>query len=134
MKTTARFEIQRRQQLKKLFSIKNLEEIWRKRVRNQLRQLDVRDLHDYYDFHASLDSHIRAIIVDIQSGNYRSDPPLIYRLEKKLGVCRHVLIPSPADALVFQVLTESLDVELTKKQPSSNAYYSRNRHSVEMPH
>ena len=134
MTTTARFELQRSKQLKKLFTKKRLVSLWRKLVKNQMRNLDVKDLHDYYDFNYGIESRVDGIIEKILSGLYRAQAPLVYKVEKKLGVCRHMMIPSPSDALVFQVLTDELYEALKKAQPSKGAFYSRDRHTLKLPH
>ena len=134
MKTTARFEIQRSKELKKLFVKRRMLELWRKLVKEQLRGLDIKDLHDYYDFNYAIDSKVDAVIEKVSSGLYRAEAPLVYKMEKKFGVCRHMLIPSPSDALVFQVLTDELFDALIKAQPSERAFYSRDRHFLKLPH
>lgn len=134
MTTTARFELQRRRQLNELFTKKHLLYVWRKLVRQQLRKIEITDLHDYYDFNINIEIRIEEIIEKIESGLYRAEAPLIIRAEKKMGICRHMLVPSPSDALVFQVLTDKLYAQLAKHQPSKNAYYSRDRHSLPLPH
>jgi hypothetical protein len=106
MRTTARFEIDRQKQLATVFTRDRLVTIWKDRVRNQLRRQAITDLHDYYDFHSTIDAQADAIIERVLNGQYRSEAPIIYKLEKKIGICRHMMIPSPSDALVFQVLTE----------------------------
>src|SRR5690606_1338415 len=60
--------------------------------------------------------------------------PLIYRIEKKFGVCRHIVIPQPADALILQIITEFISREVLTNQPSENAFYSRDRHQPKKPH
>ncbi len=134
MTTTARFELQRRKQLHALFTKKRLVTLWRKLVRQQLRKLEITDLHDYYDFNVNIEERALEIIEKIDAGLYRAESPLIYRVEKKMGICRHMLVPSPSDALVFQILTDELHEQLVKRQPSPNAYYSRDRHSIPLPH
>src|SRR3954447_11410079 len=103
MKTTARFEIERQKQLSIVFTRAKLVSTWKDLVRQQLRRQAVTDLHDYYDFHSTIDAQADVIIERVLSGHYRAEPPIIYKLEKKFGICRHMMIPSPADALVFQV-------------------------------
>jgi hypothetical protein len=73
-----------------------------------MRQLDILDLHDYYDFNFNIEDRAREIRNQVLKGQYKASPPLIYRLEKKYGICRHIMIPSPSDALVFQTITEYL--------------------------
>jgi len=134
MKTTARFEIQRSKELNKLFTRKKLLILWRKLVRDQMRSLDIKDLHDYYDFNYGIEAKVDTIIEKILSGLYRAEAPLVYKMEKKYGVCRHMMIPSPSDALVFQVLTDELNDALINAQPSKGAFYSRDRHFLSLPH
>ncbi|MEO6112360.1 MAG: RNA-directed DNA polymerase [Nitrospiraceae bacterium] len=134
MKTTARFELERRRHLKKLFTKDRLIDLWRKLVKEQIRAFDIRDLHDYYDFNYSIEARVEAIIGKVLSGQYRAEVPLVYRMEKKFGICRHLLIPSPSDALVFQLLTDVLYGAIIKAQPSKSAYYARDRHALSLPH
>mgnify|MGYP002395627616 FL=1 len=70
----------------------------------------------------------------ILSGTYKVSQPLIYRIEKKFGVCRHLVIPQPIDALVLQVLVEQVADKILSNQPSNNAFYSRDKHNVTHPH
>lgn len=134
MKTTARFEIERQKQLAAVFTRQKLVQVWKDLVRQQLRKQAITDLHDYYDFHSTIDGQADAIIERVLNGQYRSEAPIIYKLEKKLGICRHMMIPSPADALVFQVLADAIYMELMKSQPSKQAYYARDRHNLKLPH
>lgn len=45
-----------------------------------------------------------------------------------------MVIPSPTDALILQVLVESVAEQIIAKQPSENAFYSRDKHNVKKPH
>src|SRR5437870_3800177 len=123
MKTTARFEIERQKQLAKIFTQARLVEVWRRLVRQQLRKQAIFDLHDYYDFNSTISAQADLIIERVLSGQYRAEVPVIFKLEKKLGICRHMMIPSPSDALVFQVLADGLYEPLMNVQPSKKAYY-----------
>ena len=51
-----------------------------------------------------------------------------------MGICRHLMIPSPSDALVFQLLTDVLYESIIRAQPSKAAYYARDRHTLALPH
>ena len=134
MKTTARFDVLRVKTLRKLFTLKNLSVIWRSVVRSQMRHLDILDLHDYYDFNFNIEDRAREIRNQVLTGQYKASPPLIYRLEKKHGICRHIMIPSPSDALVFQTITEYLAPLVKEATPTEKAYYSRDKHQVKLPH
>ena len=134
MATTARFNVQRRQELSAVFKPARMARVWRELVRQQLRRLEIPDLHDYYDFNFNIETRVEAIAERILAGQFRADIPLVYRVEKKLGICRHMMLPSPSDALVFQVIADSLYAELVKVQPSKQAYYARDRHALKLPH
>ncbi|MGD6992751.1 RNA-directed DNA polymerase [Sutcliffiella horikoshii] len=108
--------------------------MWRNIVRNQLRSLDLKDLYDHYDFNYNIEDRAETIRFEILSGNYKVSQPMIYRIEKKYGVCRHLVIPQPADALIFQVLVEKISSEILSNQPSPNAFYSRDKHTKKKPH
>lgn len=131
---TDRFHQLRKQELDKVFSKLNIIKIWRKVVRNQLRTVDILDIYDYYDFNYNIDSRALLLRSDILSGNYSSSKPLIYRMEKKLGICRHLIIPQPTDALILQIITDKISPEILSNQPSKNSYYSRDKHFVIKPH
>jgi hypothetical protein len=134
VRTTARFDIDRRTHLKQLFNRDRLCKLWRELVRDQMRRFDITDLHDYYDFNFAIEARADAIIERVLAGQYRADAPLIYRVEKKLGVCRHMMVPTPSDALVFQLLADALYPFVLDAQPSKKAFYARDRHSLQLPH
>lgn len=134
MATTARFDVQRREELARVFVPSRMVKVWRELVKEQLRGLEVRDLHDYYDFNFNIEKRCDAIAERVLSGQYRAETPLVYKVEKKLGICRHMVLPSPSDALVFQVLADALVEDLLKTQPSKKAFYARDRHSLRLPH
>ena len=131
---TDRFRKLRKESLSNLFDKKEVSSVWRKIVRGQLRSLDFKDLYDHYDFNYNIEDRATAIRNEILNGTYRVSLPLIYRLEKKFGVCRHIVIPQPIDALVLQVLVESIAEQIIKHQPSDKSFYSRDKHNVGKPH
>ncbi|WP_293925629.1 RNA-directed DNA polymerase [Sphingobacterium sp. UBA6320] len=131
---TDRFNQLRKDKLSKIFESKKIIEVWRKIVRDQLRSLDLKDLFDHYDFNFNIEIRAEAIRSEILGGTYKVSQPLIYRIEKKFGICRHLVIPQPIDALVLQVLVEFVSTEILKNQPSPNAFYSRDKHNVSSPH
>ena len=134
MKKTGRFILLREKSLDKLFTTGNLSSIWRGIVRSQMRSLDILDLHDYYDFNLSITEKAKEIRNQILKAQYKASSPLIYRFEKRYGICRHIMIPSPSDALVFQTITEHLFTLVRKAQPTGKAYYSRDKHHLKLPH
>ncbi|MBN8235591.1 RNA-directed DNA polymerase [Halobacillus kuroshimensis] len=131
---TERFNQLRKYELAKIFKETTIIKVWRDIVKNQIRNLDLKDLYDHYDFNYNIEDRARAIRNEILSGNYKVSQPMIYRIEKKYGVCRHLITPQPTDALVFQVLVEFIGEAIISNQPSENAFYSRDKHSVAKPH
>src|SRR5690606_3109645 len=117
---TERFNRLRRDKLSHIFVNKRIRDVWRKIVKEQLRNLDLKDLYDYYDFNYNIEERAKTIRNEILAGTYQVSKPLIYRIEKKFGICRHLIIPQPGDALVLQVLVESVAEEILKNQPSTN--------------
>lgn len=131
---TERFNELRREILSEIFSNRTIKDVWRKIVREQLRSLDLKDLYDHYDFNFNIEERAQAVRNDILAGTYKISQPLIYRIEKKLGICRHLVIPQPIDALVLQVLVENVAEKILENQPSPNAFYSRDKNNVKLPH
>lgn len=131
---TERFNKLRKETLSKIFEKKKLTDVWRKIVKNQLRSLDLKDLYDHYDFNFNIEERAIAIRNEILNGTYKVSQPLIYRIEKKFGVCRHLVIPQPIDAVVLQTLVENIADKILVNQPSKNAFYSRDKHNMSFPH
>jgi hypothetical protein len=134
MRTTARFELQRHEQLKTLFKAETITKVWRASVKDQMRAFEIKDVYDYYDFNFAIEQQATAIAEKVLSGHYRAEAPLVYRLEKKHGVCRHLMVLSPSDALVFQLIADVLHPQIVNAQPSKGAYYARARHRLSLPH
>ena len=130
---TARFKI-REDALKNIFDKKNVISVWRSIVKNQLRSLDIKDIFDYYDFNYSIEDRALVIRNEILNGTYKTQSPLIFKVEKKLGICRHLMVPQPTDALIMQTITEAIYPKIKDEQPSLNAFYSRDRHTISKPH
>lgn len=123
-KHTPRFKV-RRDQLDAALPVLLLESVWKKFVREGFKKQDILDLHDYYDFHRNRVSNFDLIRGQLIEGNYYCKTAYVTRVEKKLGVCRHLQIPSPEDAVLLQALVEVLAPSIEKNQPSKRAYYSR---------
>ncbi len=127
---TERFNQERKQVLDSVFNVSSITKIWRNIVKVQLRGADIKDLYDNYDFNYNIDNHAKHLRKNILSGMYRTEQPVFYRTEKKLGVCRLLVIPSPNDALVLQVVIEAIAKQVIDAQPTNRAFFSRDRHNV----
>ncbi len=121
---TARFK-RRSITLENCFSKNKMLKAWKTYVRNGLRKQDILDLYDYFEFHSNREQYLEIISSQIVEGKYRPKTPHLVRIEKKHGVCRHLQIPTPDDALVLQTLVENLGPAIEKAQPTKRAYYSR---------
>ena len=103
----------------------NLRSSWRDAVRQGLRGQIIKDLHDYLDVHRQLNPIVDRIRALVLSGRFRVSPPEIVTLEKNLGVCRRLVIPTPTDAILLQSLVRALEPAVKQAAPSAAAYYSR---------
>jgi len=131
---TERFRQLRKNALSGLLNKRSIGKVWRKIVKDQFRSLEIKDLYDHYDFNYNIEERALALKNAILEGTYKISTPLIYRLEKKFGVCRHLVIPQPIDALLLQILVGSIAEQVLAKQPSKNAFYSREKHNLKKPH
>ena len=134
MKTTDRFLLQRRDELKAVLAKPILVKTWRKIVRQQMRSMDILDLHDYYDFNYHINERAQTIEARVLSGQYKCHVPLTYTVEKKLGVCRHMTLPNPSDALVLQAIVEGIGDKVRATEKTGKAFYSRDKHNMMLPH
>lgn len=107
------------------FNASKMDTAWKKYVKEGMRKQALLDLHDYFDFHRHKTQILKSVSNQIKEGIYRPKPHYEIVVEKKLGVCRHQLIPSPEDAVVLQTIVESLSPVIRNAQPSERAYYSR---------
>lgn len=131
---TARFDQIRRKSLDDIFKLRNIVKIWRDIVRSQLRSSDIKDMFDFFDLNYNIDQRAKSIRSSILNGSYKAGPSLVYRTEKKLGISRHMIIPQAIDALVLQVLADSIISDILANQPSKKAFYSQAKHSIMKPH
>lgn len=115
----------RKKSLNSVFSQEQMATCWKKYVRSGLRDQEVIDLFDYNDFHWFKEQRFDDLRRAILDGRYKPAYSIPTKLEKKYGVCRTVVTPSPEDAIVLQCIVESLLPKALKKQPSSNAFFSR---------
>ena len=119
----------RKKQLKDLFKEKTLKNTWRDVVKSQIRHADIKDIYDHYDFFYNIESQAEIIRRNIINGNYQVSQPLIYKIEKKHGICRHLVVPQPVDALILQVITDHISDDILKNQPSKNTYHTRDKNN-----
>ena len=115
-------------ELKRTFNVKILVSTWRNVVRKQIKNFPLTDLYDHYDLNYNIEVRSQIVKNEIINGTYKPSLPLIYRVEKKFGISRHIVNPEPIDSLVLQVLTSKIRDAVLSKQPSKNAFYARDKH------
>lgn len=119
----------RQDALNRVFSETQMALCWKKYIRNGLRDQEVIDLFDYNDFHWFKIERFSDLRAALLGGRYKPAGAIPTKLEKKNGVCRTVVTPSPEDSLVLQCIVESLLPKALAKQPSKNAFFSRSHQS-----
>lgn len=124
------YTVKDRDYLKSILNTKTMIKVWRKEVRQKMREQGVKDMYDYYDFNYNIERNSEVLYNLVINGEYRPSTPLIYSLEKKYGVSRHMVIPSPSDSLLLQILSNKMSPHIFGNRPSQNAYFSRDRSSV----
>lgn len=131
---TDRFNLLRKKTLSRVFGSSTIAKTWRDIVKNQLRSDVIDDLFDYYDYNYSIDEISKVLSKEILLGRYYTKEPIIYKVEKKNGVCRHIVHPSPSDALILQCLINTIGTSLLKRAPTTNAFFSRDHAQHKLPH
>jgi len=106
---------------------------WKKKVREDLKRQIIPDPVEYLDFHIGYQAACTAIANDIQAGSYIPSHVTRIRSEKSNGLCRLIVVPNPKDALVLQVLADSLWAEIRKAAPSDKSFYAPKDHSFSKP-
>jgi hypothetical protein len=109
-----------------------MEKVWKNYVRAGFREQDVLDLHDYNDFHWGRATLFENLHAEISSGRYFPGKSTPVRVEKRHGVTRTLVLPTPEDAVVLQCIVESILPLVLPKQPSKNSFFSRS-HGFSLP-
>lgn len=102
---------------------------WKNKVRNDLKRQIVPDPLEYLDIHISYAAVCASVANEIQAGSYVPSHVTRITSEKSQGLCRLIVVPDPRDALVLQVLADSLWVELKKAAPSDKSFYAPKDHA-----
>lgn len=121
---TSRLE-ERKDALSRCFAVPLMLKSWKRYVKDGLRNQDILDLHDYYDFHRNRQSILSRVWKEITTGRYRPKIPVTVRVEKKLGLTRRLSIPTAEDAVVLQTIVEAILPQVKAAQPTPNAFFSR---------
>jgi len=118
----------KRRDLEKIVDVPTLKWTWKKKVREAARRQTVPDAIDHLDFHCRLDARCTALAEEVCSGTYRPLEPARFLSEKSKGLCRQIVQVDVEDALVIQVLSDALWLDIKNKAPSNNAYYAPQDH------
>lgn len=115
----------RRGVLRTVFSEQAMRKAWQKYVRSGFRRQELFYLFDYNDFHWNREKRLEELSRSIVSGRFKANNSIPIKVEKSLGVCRTIVIPTPEDAVILQCVVEKLLPVAMKKQPSKNTFFSR---------
>jgi len=107
----------------------SLEHSWKNKVRDDLRRQIIPDPLEYLDFHINYSAKCASIANEIQAGSYVPSHVTRITSEKSQGLCRLIVIPDPRDALVLQVLADSLWNEIRKAAPTDKSFYAPKDHA-----
>ena len=107
-----------------VINVSQLKSRWKAKVRDFMRKQPIPDPIEHLDFHVGLDANCTSLAADVCSGNYIPSSPTRFLSEKSKGLCRQLVIPSVKDALVLQLLSDALWIDLRSKAPSKNAFYA----------
>lgn len=107
----------------------SLAKAWKSKVRNELRRQLIPDSVEFLDFHVRAEAACTSLAQEIDAGTYAPSHVTRLRVEKSNGLCRLVALPDIKDALVLQVLADSLWSVLRSKAPTKNAYYAPQDHA-----
>ncbi len=110
--------------LEDVLSPDHLEKSW-KTVRKGLRDQGIADLHDHLDVHRARQAFMARVRKDVLSGTYRPREATVVRLEKNLGITRRLVLPTPADAVLLQAISDAISDVVIAQAPTRNSYYSR---------
>lgn len=114
--------------IKTVINAARLKSRWKEKVRESLRRQRIPDPIEHLDFHTSLDGECLSIVAAVHSGGYIPSRPIRLLVEKSKGLCRQIVIPSVADALVLQTISDALWDEIKHKAPSKNAFFAPDDH------
>lgn len=114
--------------LRKIFSAKSLERVWRKKVRVSLKRQALVDGIEHFDFHLQCEIECKKLSAAILAGDYIPSKVLRVLSEKSKGLCRQIVIPSVADALVLQCLSDALYSQIKDKAPTAKAFFEPQDH------
>lgn len=117
---------QKAAEFKRIVAASVLANLWKKKrgVRDHMRKQIVPDAVEFLDFHMQHRQRCASLEALICSGDYIPSPILRMKVEKGKGLCRQVALPSPAEALVLQALSDSLWREIKQKAPSPTAFFA----------
>ena len=114
--------------LRKIFSSRNIEQVWKEKVRISMRDQFLCDGIEHFDFHVAKSAEARKLSQLILNGDYMPQRPQRILVEKSKGLCRQLVLPSVRDAIVLQCLSDALYSEINGKAPTDRAFYEPKDH------
>lgn len=109
-----------------LFKYNNLQEIWKSRVKQQLRDQALSDLIEFRDYDVDIVSICRDIENSICDAMYSPGETKKFLVEKSKGLCRQMTLVRPMDLLVLETLSKVIYPALKRAAPTNKAYFEPN--------
>lgn len=114
--------------LRKIFTENNLAKVWRKKVRASMKQQFLVDGIEHFDFHVQCETECQKLSTLILSGEYVPGRAQRILVEKSRGLCRQLVIPNVADAVVLQCLSDALYHQIKEKAPTNRSFFEPQDH------
>ncbi|MGA2331976.1 MAG: hypothetical protein ABSG75_09470 [Syntrophales bacterium] len=115
------------ERFRQLFELSRLRKTWM-HVRKELKDMDLRDVIDCFDWATKIEKTLSKIREDVISGRYQPLPPTRYELGKSKGSFRFMTIPNIRDSLIYRHIADAA-LERAGIHAIKGAYFSRRRAS-----
>jgi hypothetical protein len=119
----------REKEVRGIFTTSRIKRAWKDKVRAKMRNHLLPDPIEHLDFHLRLDARCSQLAKLVCDGVYLPGPAHRILMEKSKGLCRQIVIPNIADALVLQCLSDALYQDIKGKAPSKRAFFEPEDHT-----
>jgi hypothetical protein len=109
--------------IEKCVSPEIVADLWKKKIRAQLRRQIVWDIIEYKDIDNRIIEFSNEISMTVCAASYKADRPHPYLIEKSRGLCRQMMLVGPKDLVLLQCLSSALQSQILKKSPSKAAFF-----------
>jgi hypothetical protein len=116
-----------------IFAPKNIERIWKEKVRISTRDQFMCDGIENFDFHVSIKIESKKLSHLMLSGDYVPQRAQRILVEKSKGLCRQLVMPGVRDSIVLQCLSDALYSDIKGQAPTSKAFFEPKDHKFSSP-